>query len=480
MFLVNPVLEYILNIFNNGEDVDHWYNNLSIDKIKETRELNSYNYDEITYYYEKFKYLELHEQLDSYNIEDDINFEIEENDIISSIANSNDIAFEVTEQCNLNCVYCVYNDFYQGFEKREDRNLDFESAKKLLDFLFKMSEEGNSSYIKELDIGFYGGEPLMNFKLIKKIVDYALSIELKRTNIAFSMTSNCLLIKKYCDFLQKHNFSLLLSLDGDKDSNSYRVLKSGNNPHHIIFGNIQFIKNKYPLFFEKNVQFNVVLHDKNNVNDIYSYFYNNFNKIPSIIELSDAGLKKEKMVEYEKMYRKFDENLISPSMGTNDLELLNPSSIMVTDFIIHNTDNIFTDYNDLLFDIKRKKFPTGTCMPFEKKLFLSSKGLILPCENVPHKFKLGTVDSHGVHINYKEITDLYQNYYKMIFKQCKHCYSQLNCSQCFMQLSDDEYNGKCKMFSSYNDYVSYLSFIQGNIEKKPLLYVRAMCEITIS
>lgn len=118
----------------------------------------------------------------------------------------------VTHNCNLNCIYCYQKHDYNS-------KMNFETAKNIIDCLFTDAEKES----KNVEINFIGGEPLLEFSLIKKIVEYAFSL---KTNISykfFATTNGTLLteeMKKWFSMNCKI-ISLGLSLDGDRDTQNY-------------------------------------------------------------------------------------------------------------------------------------------------------------------------------------------------------------------------------------------------------------------
>jgi uncharacterized protein len=120
------------------------------------------------------------------------------------------IALFVTQECNLNCVYC-YGD---GGSYGSSGHMTTDTAKKTVDWLIEQSKN-----IKKLSISFFGGEPLMNFSLIKEVVEYAQKIGKKKgKTFEFGMTSNMLLLdKEKLAFLKKHKITPLVSFDGPKE-----------------------------------------------------------------------------------------------------------------------------------------------------------------------------------------------------------------------------------------------------------------------
>ena len=81
-------------------------------------------------------------------------------------ANAKTLIIELTEQCNLRCSYCVFDDNYENERSHSSKKISIDLAKKSIDdFLTRTSDE---AYII-----FYGGEPLLEFKIIKELTDYA-------------------------------------------------------------------------------------------------------------------------------------------------------------------------------------------------------------------------------------------------------------------------------------------------------------------
>lgn len=93
------------------------------------------------------------------------------------------LVFEVTDNCNLNCSYCGYGKLYQGYDPRKKRNLSFKKACNTIDYLARLWKENiNDSMSQQLTIGFYGGEPLINIKLIKELIQYIESLSISEKN----------------------------------------------------------------------------------------------------------------------------------------------------------------------------------------------------------------------------------------------------------------------------------------------------------
>lgn len=128
-----------------------------------------------------------------------------------NLANLRQLLIEVTDSCNLKCRYCGYGDLYDNFDKREAKQQQFSNVKLLVDYLAELwGSAYNISYDKNIKIGFYGGEPLLNMRLIKEIIEYLKLLKGLNVHFSYNMTTNGVLLNKYMDFLVENKFSLLM------------------------------------------------------------------------------------------------------------------------------------------------------------------------------------------------------------------------------------------------------------------------------
>ncbi len=133
------------------------------------------------------------------------------------------LCIHIAHTCNLNCSYCFAS---QGKYQGERAIMSYEVGKRALDFLVE-----NSGTRRNLEVDFFGGEPLMNFEVVKQLVAYARSIEKEHNkNFRFTLTTNGVLIDDdVIDFANKEMSNVVLSLDGRKEIHDrYRVDYAGN------------------------------------------------------------------------------------------------------------------------------------------------------------------------------------------------------------------------------------------------------------
>ncbi len=144
------------------------------------------------------------------------------------------LCLHVAHTCNLNCEYCFAS---QGKYNGDRAVMSFEVGKRALDFLIE-----NSGSRRNLEVDFFGGEPLMNFDVVKQLVSYARSIEKeKNKNFRFTLTTNGVLIDDdVIEFANKEISNVVLSLDGRKEVHDrYRVDYNGNGSWEKIVPKFQ-------------------------------------------------------------------------------------------------------------------------------------------------------------------------------------------------------------------------------------------------
>ena len=148
------------------------------------------------------------------------------------------LCLHVAHTCNLNCSYCFAS---QGKYHGERALMSFEVGKQALDFL--VSHSGTR---RNLEVDFFGGEPLMNFDVVKRLVAYARSIEKEKgKNFRFTLTTNGVLVDKdVIAFANREMSNVVLSLDGRKEVHDrYRVDYSGKGSWELIVPKFQeFVK----------------------------------------------------------------------------------------------------------------------------------------------------------------------------------------------------------------------------------------------
>ena len=139
------------------------------------------------------------------------------------------MCLKIAHDCQLRCKYCFAStgDFGKG-----RKLMSFETGKHAIDFLLE-----NSGDRPNLELDFFGGEPLMNFRVVKQVVEYARSREKEyNKKFRFTITTNGLLLDdEKIDFINREMSNVVLSIDGRKEVNDFfRVLPNGAGCYDTI------------------------------------------------------------------------------------------------------------------------------------------------------------------------------------------------------------------------------------------------------
>lgn len=406
--------------------------------------------------------------------------------IKSYFANTPQISFEVTERCNLHCKYCGYGELYNNKGKRFNRNLDINDAICLLKSIKGLWEEGyDATGISNVYVSFYGGEPLLNIRLIKEIVsfieEYMSGFNRK---FIYTMTTNAILLKDHINYLVEKDFHLLISLDGDCYASSYRVYHNGIPAFNDIINNLDFVQLELPQYFDRNISFNSVLSNRSTVKGIIEFIKQKYSKIPTISEINTVGVDENMSDTFQQMYRpklSYFQEGITTMEGEYDF-INSPQFERIAKYFRMYSPYFFFNYNELLFlcNDKRSKTPTGTCIPFSKKIFLTVDGKIMPCERIGYKYVLGEIKNGTIHLDFPKIADIYNEYYIHIKKVCSKCKDYHGCLNCFFNTGQlESVNAKCEYFVSKKAFDAMEKEVCDFIRQYPLAYEYIMTKYEV-
>jgi len=315
------------------------------------------------------------------------------------------LCLHVAHTCNLNCSYCFAS---QGKYHGERAVMSYEVGKRALDFLVE-----NSGNRHNLEVDFFGGEPLMNFDVVKKLVAYARSIEKeKNKNFRFTLTTNGVLIDDdVIDFANKEMSNVVLSLDGRKEvHDKFRVDYLGNGSWEKIVPKFQKLvkarggKNYYMrgTFTHSNPDF---LED---IKVMLDLGFNELSMEPVVCAAGDPGeLTKEDLPIVLQQYEKLAELMIEKDKQNKP----------------------FTFYHymiDLTGGPCIYKRISG-CGSGTEYMAVTPWGDLYPCHQFvgDEKFKLGDIYSG---VTNTEIQSEFANCNVYARPDCKDCWAKLYCS----------------------------------------------------
>ncbi|GCF94647.1 Cys-rich peptide radical SAM maturase CcpM [Enterococcus florum] len=339
----------------------------------------------------------------------------------------NFLVLQVTQGCNLRCSYCIYSGLYDT-RQHSKKKMSFDTAKKAMDYLITHSTDS-----PDLKVGFYGGEPLLEFELIKKCVDYMETMGANKPRVYNITTNGTCLTSNVMDFFVKHNFRVTISLDGPENvhDRSRRFVDSDKGSFRLIKRNLEKFKERHPQYYSQNVGFNTVLTSKDSYFEISDYFNSEdvfSNSEFSCNFVSDAQSKDAININdqfLQEYYYEYFKMLLSKVGRVGEK---NVSVIIKQEFT-----NIWQTRTGKQ-NFKREKLPSishhaGPCIPGEKSLFVTADEKLFPCERVSENSEycsLGSLDS-GVDVNKAEKM---LNVETGMEKHCHNCWAYEYCGMC--------------------------------------------------
>lgn len=356
------------------------------------------------------------------------------------------ITINITEKCNCDCKYCIYGENYPySYKIKKHKTISFDIIKKAAEYfkeILKLKDE------KELYIGFYGGEPTLEWRLIEEAVKF-FKYFFKNKALRFSMTTNFTrLTKKMIDFLIENNFFLTISIDGPREENDrFRNFKNGKGVFDVVYNNIVYLQSNYPLFFKHNVNFSSVYceaHDLNRINDFFlkEPFLNKSFLVSKVSEKNSLFYKKfiskdeeshffNQFLYLKGLFFKYKKGeLKEKKLSKYILSMFNTYYSL---FLKKRNINIFSAAWYIENDPIYAPFLPASCFPLGQKIYVSSEGKYYICEKISERIPLGDVYDG---IKFKEIHKLIERYLNDIARNCLLCNYIQVCPSCFATLYD--------------------------------------------
>jgi len=323
----------------------------------------------------------------------------------------------LAQHCNLKCKYC-YGENNESNTKHQ--LMTFEVAKTAVDHLIKRAESR-----KDLQITFFGGEPTLNFKVMKQVVKYCKKIESKtKKSFVFELITNGILVEgEIAEFVLKHNFLLFVSLDGWREMNNFqRPSVDGKDYYDKILYNAQYLvmesrrrKSKYQVKIRTNLtsQF----YDVKAVANFLESFGFKLIGIGAIMSLSwnskttPMALSENQLNELEKVEEKMMIQALSNKIVKKRL-----------------LPYINRRFNKRLSSLEKIRNTMGIiCGIGRNTNAVDCDGNIFPCHRYVgmDSYIIGNIFDG---LDSKKTTNLYMHYNDNTIKNCSHCWARKSCA----------------------------------------------------
>ena len=380
-------------------DILDFYKELPLDEII-SRLKDKYSADAVKEAYGEIKELENEKLLYTGDIYKEVIPLIERRDPVVKA-----LCLHIAHDCNLKCKYCFAEEGeYHG--KRELMSL--EVGKKAIDFLIKASGKR-----KNLEVDFFGGEPLMNFDVVKGIVEYARSIEKDNgKNFRFTITTNGILLNDdIMEYINENMHNVVLSIDGRKEVNDRMRPRAGGQ------GSYDNIVPK----FQK-------LAESRNQTDYYvrgTFTRHNLDFGKDVLHLADLGFKQ---ISVEPVVADPSEDY---AIQEEDLPVIfEEYERLAKDIIKRRKEGKWFNFFHFMIDLTGGPCVTKRlvgCGSGTEYLAVTPTGDLYPCHQFvgQEQFKMGTVDTGVVNTDIRKDFEHCNVYNKPV---CQNCWAKFYCS----------------------------------------------------
>lgn len=367
-----------------------------------------------------------------------------------------DLVLQVTQNCNLRCSYCTFSGKYYN-RGHTAMSMTNEMAFQAVDFLFL-----HSTGINEVTIGFYGGEPLLEFRLIQEVVNYV-ETQYPERSVKYNLTTNLTLLSdEMITYFTDKKFQIMISIDGPQEiQDKYRRFANGEGSFFTVAKNAKKLKETDNDYFG-NCSTNTVASPNEDFERIREFLDTDglFGELDSRLStISDSGLKKE--VQYnEEFYSVMQREQFKLFLS------------MVGELDSKKVSGVYSQHKTTLLKMyialktggtkdTTESHPGGPCLPGAKKLFVDVFGNFYPCEKISENkiFQIG-----NLHDGFdKEKISNFLNVGQCTAEQCINCWAFMHCTTCAVamvdggELSESKRSTKCtEVLSSTLDIISDL------------------------
>ena len=341
------------------------------------------------------------------------------------------ICLQITQNCNLRCSYCPYSENSDYVNRHHNKGtMPLSTALSAIDYYFEHSKNS-----KRHHVSFYGGEPLLEIKLIQQIVRY-IQKNYPHIDVAYPITTNAtLLTNEVIDFLVENHFSITISLDGPQEyHDQHRLFSNGRGSFETVVEKLTNFKNRYPKEYE-GVAFNSVMVPENDYSKYTDFFCDSpitKDNIFSLVRLSP---------NYTDVAAQYpDEYFISAAYNRLGGMLWSIGSIQLNDldpFTVKWVGSVTEKFREIqnMGAISPKTHPGGPCIPGKDKLFVNIFGEFFPCERVSETSELMKIGDIFKGIDIEKIKNII-NVARCTQEQCASCWCFSHCTQCAAYADD--------------------------------------------
>jgi uncharacterized protein len=349
-----------------------------------------------------------------------------EEDLKGRVANVEQISLEMTQNCDLNCRYCVYGGAYKYQRPPAENIMSWDTARQTIDFFHQLTGKREN---KRMALSFYGGEPFLNFDLIRKSVNYAKE-RFDGWDLHLLVTSNMTVMNdEIIDFIVKNKFKLSVSLDGPKEiHDKNRVFHDGSGSYDLITKNLGKIRQKSEEFY-RNISFFAVFSNDTDIKEVHRFFTGDRMVRQNSCRLNPVSVYD---TDYYEQYHYDREALLQEFAAiTKSIE----QKKLQKKEVLPMEQSLFNRYAILDELLKVESFTTlaGTCL-FDHKVYVDYSGRFHVCEKINNLFPFGDVWKG---YDFGKMADMANQFSRIVEERCLDCPYNLLCGRCFVNFAKE-------------------------------------------
>lgn len=223
------------------------------------------------------------------------------------------------------------------------------------------------------------------------------------------------------------------------------------------------------------MSFLTVLHNRNSIKSVYTFFQEKYGKVPQMSDVNPINLNPL----YEQEFRDtLQSKPITPQEEKETIKKMkthHPKVRETAKLLEYYSGFVFKNYLEMIAqkrgkDTSKKFIPTATCTPFSIRAYFSAHNTILPCEHISPFHEIGSYSDSHLYLDPSGIAKLYNRYYDTIAKYCSKCYFIDNCQECLFNTGVETDRPACSSYTREPGFRDYLKKHYTSIEEEYSFY----------
>jgi uncharacterized protein len=340
------------------------------------------------------------------------------------VGHLNQLVLSVAEQCNLRCSYCAYSGGYVNTRVHNSTMMPWSVARKAMDFF--LGNLGTS----DAELGFYGGEPLINVTLMRQCVDY---MQTNKPRVRFGLTTNgTLLTDDVIKMFIAVDMRLLISLDGPEEIHDReRRFVGGQASFAKVMETVNKIKAMDSGYYDRKVRFQCTLRPNDDAAAVLDFFASNgalfygdkvnFGRISAGHRSYDNLNKTVGSDQNAALEQRYLDKIVAGDVHGAEFSAL--QAMFEKPYVrLHYRVRSRAGFGNVTHSM-------GACFPGHHRVFVKADGHFQICEKSNESLVIGHVDTG---FDLEKILSVYETFFELHNRECRRCWAYRFCPSCYV------------------------------------------------